>query len=324
MFSFIPIALILISIVLFLLMNPQFYYQTGWKKKVIAFGLPVLILSIYLTIEYGNSFTVYEIRNDISFILLLFTLYVLSGAIKLKGRLVGIPLLNVVILVIGLLLANFSLDFNFESPINPTHDLFGIIGSISSVIDNIFAYVGLSVHNTVNNLMNTMIISAFLLRPLIQVNQFRGIKVHTIIAFILITSHLAGIMIPLSDPPVFLGYLEGVPFLWSLKNIWLPWIITYAIFLSFYFLLDAYFYHKEKAKRFIQTVPDKHVDIRFKIEGAIQLIFMVGVIFSVYLNDYLYHQLDGWPKWGFREGTMLVILNLSRLTYRLKNKLSGS
>ncbi len=320
MFSVIPIVLILTSIALFPLISPRFWYQAGWKRKLIAFGFPALILSIYLMIEYGNSVTIYEIGNDISFILLLSTLYVLSGAIKLRGELVGTPLQNTIILVIGLLLATFSLYFNFESLINPGRDLFGIFGGVTSVIQNVFGFASLQVHNTLNNLMNTIIIGAVLFRPLIQVNQFRGIKVHTIIAFILITSNLAGIITPLSDPPIFLGYLKNVPSLWSLTNLWLEWIIIYAMFLSLYFLLDAYLYHKEKTKHLIQPVPEDHVDRRFKIKGTFQLILIVGVIFSVYLNDYLYHQLDDWPKWGFREGIMLLILNLSLLTYNTKKQ----
>ena len=58
-----------------------------------------------------------------------------------------------------------------------------------------------------------------LIRPLLETNRERKHVRHTVIFFIFIVCNCGGCLLPLGDPPLFLGYLMGVPFLWTLRAV---------------------------------------------------------------------------------------------------------
>ncbi|MCY4413764.1 MAG: sodium:proton antiporter [Alphaproteobacteria bacterium] len=84
------------------------------------------------------------------------------------------------------------------------------------------------------------------IRPFIKANSFRKRVSHAMIFFIFIVANIGGALTPLGDPPLFLGYLSGVPFFWPLQNLLLPTIFTMTILLSIFFLLDLYFFKADK------------------------------------------------------------------------------
>jgi Na+/H+ antiporter NhaD/arsenite permease-like protein len=79
--------------------------------------------------------------------------------------------------------------------------------------------------------------SMLLIRPLLQTNRERKHVAHTVVFFIFLVSNIGGCLTPLGDPPLFLGYLNGVPFTWTLR-LALPWLFTVALVLAAYVAWD--------------------------------------------------------------------------------------
>src|SRR5205085_8472982 len=95
------------------------------------------------------------------------------------------------------------------------------------------------------SLMGTTGASMLLIRPLIRANDNRVHKVHTVVFFIFIVSNVGGSLTPLGDPPLFLGFLQGVEFFWTLKNIWLDTLFVVVALLVLFYGMDRYWYAKE-------------------------------------------------------------------------------
>ena len=117
--------------------------------------------------------------------------------------------------------------------------------------------------------------SMLLIRPILRSNSWRIQKVHTIIFFIFLVSNIGGALTPLGDPPLFLGFLHGVPFFWTLN------ILPHMAFASFfllilYLIMDSYYYKKED-KSALQNSEIQPL----KIEGAHNFIFLAGIIGAV-------------------------------------------
>jgi Na+/H+ antiporter NhaD/arsenite permease-like protein len=86
--------------------------------------------------------------------------------------------------------------------------------------------------------------SMLLIRPLLQTNRERTHVRHTVIFFIFLVSNIGGMLTPLGDPPLFLGYLQGVPFTWTLRLL-APWGLQLALLLTLYFVWDTRLYESE-------------------------------------------------------------------------------
>mgnify|MGYP003541580613 CR=1 FL=1 len=67
--------------------------------------------------------------------------------------------------------------------------------------------------------------SVLLIRPLLRANEERKHKVHVVVFFIFVVSNCGGLLTPLGDPPLFLGFLKGVPFAWTL-GLWREWLFV--------------------------------------------------------------------------------------------------
>src|SRR3989441_629044 len=80
--------------------------------------------------------------------------------------------------------------------------------------------------------------SMLLIRPLLQTNRERRHVKHTVIFFIFLVSNVGGMLTPLGDPPLFLGYLSGVPFAWTFR-LWPQWLFMVAVLLLLYFVWDT-------------------------------------------------------------------------------------
>ena len=114
-----------------------------------------------------------------------------------------------------------------------------------------------------------------LIRPMLRSNAWRMHKVHTIIFFIFLVSNIGGALTPLGDPPLFLGFLHGVPFFWTMHI--LPEMAFASVaLLVLYFILDSYYFKKESKT----VTPDTEFE-PLKIDGAYNFIFLVGIITAV-------------------------------------------
>lgn len=117
--------------------------------------------------------------------------------------------------------------------------------------------------------------SMLMIRPILRSNSWRVHKVHTIVFFIFLVSNIGGALTPLGDPPLFLGFLHGVPFFWTLKI--LPQMaFASGILLLLYFIIDLYSYKKEDKSALQHSEAEP-----LKIEGARNFIFLAGIIGGV-------------------------------------------
>ena len=120
--------------------------------------------------------------------------------------------------------------------------------------------------------------SMLLIRPILRSNSWRKHKVHTIIFFIFLVSNVGGSLTPLGDPPLFLGFLHGVPFFWTMHI--LPHMaFVSVILLAIYYAIDTFYYRKEDQSQMATGEKEP-----LKIEGAFNFLFLGGVIVGVLLS----------------------------------------
>src|SRR2546425_5036747 len=98
--------------------------------------------------------------------------------------------------------------------------------------------VFLAVGTLLASFIGTTGASMLLIRPLLQTNRERRHVKHTVIFFIFLVSNVGGMLTPLGDPPLFLGYLSGVPFGWTFR-LWPQWLFMVAVLLLLYFVWDT-------------------------------------------------------------------------------------
>ncbi len=115
-----------------------------------------------------------------------------------------------------------------------------------------------------------------LIRPLLRANRERRHKVHTVVFFIFLVANVGGCLTPLGDPPLFLGFLHGVPFFWTL-TLWKEMLLVAAVLLSAYFALDTYYWRKEDGS----VRGGGGVREPLRIEGWHNLFFLAGVLTGV-------------------------------------------
>ncbi|MFM2037016.1 MAG: hypothetical protein RL459_2281 [Pseudomonadota bacterium] len=106
------------------------------------------------------------------------------------------------------------------------------------------------------SLMGTTGASMLLIRPLIRANDNRVHKAHVIVFFIFIVSNAGGSLTPLGDPPLFLGFLKGVDFFWTLEHILPETIFLVGTLLLIFYALDAWFYHRKEEIKPVDPTPD--------------------------------------------------------------------
>lgn len=97
------------------------------------------------------------------------------------------------------------------------------------------------------NLIGTTGASMVLIRPFLRANRRRRSKTHLVVFFIFVVSNTAGLLTPLGDPPLFLGFLKGVPFEWTLR-LWREWLLVVGLLLIVFNLLDQRIFGREEAE----------------------------------------------------------------------------
>ncbi len=126
--------------------------------------------------------------------------------------------------------------------------------------------------------MGTTGAAMLLIRPFLRANEHRKNKTFMVVFFIFLVANIGGALTPLGDPPLFLGFLHGVTFFWTLKI--LPHMLVAASFLlGIYFCLDTYFYKKEGAK-----VPDDGEKKPLRLVGIYNFIFLGGIVGAVLMS----------------------------------------
>ena len=119
--------------------------------------------------------------------------------------------------------------------------------------------------------------SMLLVRPLLQTNRERARVRHTVVFFIFLVSNVGGMLTPLGDPPLFLGYLQGVPFTWTFR-LWPQWLLMSGALLALYYLWDAR-HHAHETKAALRR--DRAQIEPLRISGGLNGVWLAGVVGAV-------------------------------------------
>ena len=198
--------------------------------------------------------------------------------------------------------------------------LFVASGGIMIIVDKKAApgiNVGLLAFGAViANIIGTTGASMLLIRPFIRLNKNR-IKSYHVIFFIFVVSNIGGSLTPIGDPPLFLGFLKGIPFFWTLTNNFLPWVFAIALLLIVFFLMDRnnkadYSFGEDTA------TPSGKIGLR----GTRNFIWLAVVVAAVFLDPNVFEWVPGimyeGQKFSFiRE---LIMLGAAFCSYKFADK----
>jgi Na+/H+ antiporter NhaD/arsenite permease-like protein len=232
--SVIPFIVILLAIAIIPLLHGPWWESNQNKAAVsVLCSLPIIVYLLWL--GPGGQKVLVEILHDYyAFIILLVALFTISGGIRLDGDLRATPLVNMIFLGLGAILASF-------------------IGTTGATM--------------------------LLIRPLLKTNSERKHKAHIFIFFIFLVANIGGSLLPVGDPPLFLGYLFGVPFFWTLR-LWPLWLTEVALLLVIFYIWDTRAYSRESKGDLLRHRREQKA---LRIHGKINLLLIFGVLSSVVL-----------------------------------------
>lgn len=238
-----PFVLLLACIALGPLVNGDAW---GRHYTKVALGLGAVTLGYYLFGLRAGTHVLSVAHEYVSFIILIGSLFVVSGGIHLTVKGDATPWENVRFLLIGGLAAN----------------LLGTTGA-----------------------------SMLLIRPWIRMNKYRVSPYH-IVFFIFVVSNVGGCLTPIGDPPLFLGYLKGVPFWWVVEHGWPMWLTGMCFLLTTFFIVDMVYYRiVPKVVRTLADPPDSYY-----FNGLHNVLFLGLILGAVFVNHPMF----------LREGLMLA------------------
>ncbi len=223
----IPFIVLLSAIAMLPLLTPHWWASNRNKGFICALcGLPVAVLILRLDgsrlVETGIEY--------LSFIVLLTTLFTISGGIYFRGASRGTPLTNTGMLATGVVLGN-------------------IIGTTGA--------------------------SMLLIRPMLRANEQRRHQVHIVIFLIFLVSNIGGLLTPLGDPPLFLGFLRGVPFEWTFR-LFPHWLLMNSVLLFIFYVWDQRRFEEEDAT--IRQAFMTKTQETLTVEGKVNFLLLLGVL----------------------------------------------
>jgi Na+/H+ antiporter NhaD/arsenite permease-like protein len=238
-----------------------------------VFALPVVLYLVGAYFATGQDTLhplFHEMKNYVAFIVLLGSLYTVSGGVVITGDIQGKPLTNTLILALGAVLAN----------------LIGTTGA-----------------------------SVLLIRPVLRINSERQNTRHIPIFFIFVVSNLGGLLTPLGDPPLFLGFLHGVPFFWTL-TLWREWLLVNVVVLAIFLVWDTLAYHQETPRAIQRDITEIE---RLRVKGLLNVPLLAGIMGGVLLQGIVPGEASEWAGTGFMLLMGLLSLRLTRREYRKAN-----
>jgi Na+/H+ antiporter NhaD/arsenite permease-like protein len=225
-----PFAAQLLAIALMPFLAPHWWERNYPKVSVILGSITVLY---YLLLLHSGVRLLETLHEYTSFIILLASLFIVTGGIHFGIRGVATPRFNALFLIGGALLAN----------------LIGTTGA-----------------------------SMLLIRPWIRVNKTRFTSFHGVF-FIFLISNIGGSLTPIGDPPLFLGFLRGVPFWWTLRHLWQPWLVVVCFLVVIFYLIDRMNFLRAPASVRLEEASDE----TWCVEGLGNLIPLGMILGAVFL-----------------------------------------
>jgi Na+/H+ antiporter NhaD/arsenite permease-like protein len=262
LWTVLPFAATLLAIAILPLAVPH-WWEHNRNKALVSLVLAVPVAA-YLVLAHGTTgvhVLLEKLMEYSSFIVLLLSLFAITGGIYIRGSLSGTPLLNTAILGIGAGLASF-------------------IGTTGA--------------------------SVLLIRPLLRANRPRERKVHVVVFFIFTVSNCGGLLTPLGDPPLFLGYLKGVPFEWTF-GLWKEWLLVNGALLVIFNVMDQIVFAREEMRRPGSQLEEVQRHEKLSISGGINFAFLLGIVGVIYASGAgLFRGGEPWP-FGVQEAAMLAL-----------------
>ncbi len=227
----VPFGLLLGTIALAPLLAPHWWHRHYPK---VAFGLGAITLAYYLLGLRAFNHVLHVAHEYVSFIALIGSLFVVSGGIHIRVKGEARPLVNVIFLLIGAVIAN----------------LLGTTGA-----------------------------SMLLIRPWIRMNKYRITGYH-IVFFIFIVSNVGGCLTPIGDPPLFLGYLKGIPFWWVAEHCWPMWAVGVGALLAIFYVLDR----RNFARAPLDVRERETAHEAWRFEGLGNVAFLAVILGAVFIQ----------------------------------------
>jgi Na+/H+ antiporter NhaD/arsenite permease-like protein len=198
-----PFLGLLLSIALLPQVRPGWWHRSVGRVAgawVLAFLVPGIL-------HFGATATEERVmrvllQDYLPFVILMGTLYIVAGGIRITGTLRDTPAANTRLLALGTGLA-------------------GLVGTAGAAM--------------------------LLIRPLLRANRMRRHRAHLVVFFIILVANVGGALTPLGDPPLFLGFLQGVDFFWTVRHMALPMALLVAVLLAAFFVTDRWWYRREPA-----------------------------------------------------------------------------
>ena len=147
-----------------------------------------------------------------------------------------------------------------------------------------------------------------LIRPLLRANDNRRHVAHVVVFFIFIVGNAGGALTPLGDPPLFLGFLQGVGFFWTAQHLWAPALFIVGTLLGLFFALDAWLFQRHGEIRPRDPTPDTPGPHRIRVEGRINFALLAAVVALVLASGL------GLPGWARDVGLVALALASLQLT----------
>ena len=238
LWSALPFVGLLASLAVFPLAAPHFWhhrYPLVALAWAIVFAVPFLV---FFRDQAVSGLLHSLVMDYVPFVILLTSLFTISGGVVLRGTLRGTPGSNTLLLAVGTVLASW-------------------IGTTGA--------------------------SMVLVRPLLRANAGRARRTHLVVFFIFLVSNMGGALTPLGDPPLFLGFLAGVPFFWTMKL--LPHCtFVGGLLLATFYLIDRRAYQREGVAVRTHTGPAEPL----RIAGWLNVALLAGVVLAVLASGILH------------------------------------
>jgi Na+/H+ antiporter NhaD/arsenite permease-like protein len=155
----------------------------------------------------------------------------------------------------------------------------GVKGEAKPLENVVFLLIGA----VIANLLGTTGAAMLLIRPWIRMNKYR-ITAHHIVFFIFIVANVGGCLTPIGDPPLFLGYLQGIPFWWVAKNCWPMWLLGLGLLLVIFYVVDL-----KNFLRAPRVIRDKETTGgSWKFDGLPNLFFLAVILGAVFVEKPLF------------------------------------
>ena len=212
-------------------------FEKWWLKHYpkVAFGLAAVVLAYYFFGIHASSRVMTVAHEYVSFIALVGSLFVVSGGIHINVKGEATPVVNVVFLLIGAVLAN-------------------VLGTTGA--------------------------SMLLIRPWIRMNKYR-ITAYHIVFFIFIVSNVGGCLTPIGDPPLFLGYLYGIPFWWVAEHCLPMWGLGVGMLLAMFYVVDRRNFNRAPREVRVRETAQQ----QWRFDGLSNILFLAVILFAVFINN---------------------------------------